>query len=248
MNTGDVAALDFSVLYREVSASLRNKHGVAWCLGAAGTNAVGMPLVRCAVADVLFDERPTLRRLEKLELKVREFTQLRAPGVYLLEDKPLPRGVTLLGTLAKPPRVSRRAATFVSYAGWSNFVIAWDASWRREHEAPRTAPKVAPKPRPRSLADVRLAPALPRLVSKRRAAAMQGMLREGVGALSAARSRRARLAALEAVVERLNAYDEAQRGFIDTAEREALLECLAELAAASGLGDVSAKLDAWREW
>ena len=56
MNAGDVAALDFSVLYREVSAPLRKKHGLAWCLGPAGTNAAGTPLVRCAVADVLFRE------------------------------------------------------------------------------------------------------------------------------------------------------------------------------------------------
>ncbi|MFO0595132.1 MAG: hypothetical protein U0228_07505 [Myxococcaceae bacterium] len=248
MNAGDVAALDFSVLYREVSAPLRKKHGLAWCLGPAGTNAAGTPLVRCAVADVLFDERPTLERVQRLELKVREFTQFRAPGVYLLKDEPLPRGVTLLGTLAKRPRVSKRAATFVTYAGWSNFVIAFEVSWRREHEAPVAAPKVAPKPRARSLADVRLAPALPKLVSKRRATAVQALLREGVRALSAAKTRKARLTALEGVVEQLNAYDEAQGGFIDTAERETLLECLEALAAVSGLGDVSAKLDAWREW
>lgn len=179
------------------------------------------------------------------------------PGIYLLQDTAFPRGVTLLGALAKRPKLTRRESTWVTYADWSNFVIAWDAAWRREQGAAeeeaaraREAAKAAAatqKRRSRGLKGVPLAPALSKLVSKRRAEAVRAMLVEAVRSL-AARSRAARLAALEALVVQLNEYDEAQRGFIDTAEREALLECLEDLAAVSGLGDVSAKLDAWREW
>ena len=259
MKAGDVVALEFSTLFREVSAPLRKKHGVAWCIGPAGSNAAGTPLVRCAVADVLFDSSPTLDQVQGVELKVRVVPPgQNQPGVYLLEDLALPRGVTLLGALARKPSVTRREATFVTFAAWSNFVIAWDAAWRREQGAAKesavqaraTAKAEAAKKKRRSggLEGVPLAPVLTRLVSKRRAAVLTTMMRDGVVALAAASSRRARLSALENLVTRLNEYDEAQGGFIDTAEREALLESLEDLAAVCGLDDVSARLDAWREW
>ncbi|MER2564112.1 MAG: hypothetical protein ABTQ32_25505 [Myxococcaceae bacterium] len=256
MKAGEVVALQFGSLWREVSAPLRKKYGVAWCVGAAGANAAGAPLIRVAVADVVFDTAPTLAQVNQLELKVKPFRS-NEPGIFLLHDTAFPRGVTLLGALAKRPKLTRRESTWVTYAGWSNFVIAWDAAWRREQGAAeeeatraREAAKAAAatqKRRSRGLKGVPLAPALSKLVSKRRAEAVRSMLVEAVRSL-AARSRAARLAALEALVVQLNEYDEAQRGFIDTAEREALLECLEDLAAVSGLGDVSAKLDAWREW
>lgn len=257
MKAGELVALEFASLWREVAAPLRKKYGVAWCVGAGGTNLRGVELVRVAMADVSFDAPPTLEQVQALDLKVK-LVRATEPGIFLLEDTALPRGVTLLGKLAKRPRLTRRESTWVTYAAWSNFVIAWDAAWRREQgaadEAAARAREVAKaeaaklKRRSRGLKGVPLAPALTKLVSKRRAEAVHALLREGVRSLAAARSRAARLTSLEDLVLQLNAYDEAQRGVIETAEREALLECLEDLAAVCGLGDVSAKLDAWREW
>lgn len=257
MKAGEVVTLQFASLWREVSAPVRKKFGLAWCVGAAGTNAAGAPLIRVAMADVVFDTAPTLAQVNQLELKVKPFRS-NEPGIYLLHDTAFPRGVTLLGALAKRPKLTRRESTWVTYAAWSNFVIAWDVVWRQEQGAAdeeaaraRAAAKAEvakQKRRSRGLKGVPLSPVLAKLVSKRRAEAVRAMLVEGVRSLAAARSKPARLAALEGLVVQLNDYDEAQRGFIDTAEREALLECLEDLAAVSGLGDVSAKLDAWREW
>lgn len=257
MKAGEVVALRFGTLWREVARPLLEKHGIAWCVGPAGTNPRGVELVRVAMADVLFDAPPTLEQVQTLDLKVK-VARGTEPAIFLIEAAALPRGVTLLGKLAKRPRLTRRESTWVTYAAWSNFVIAWDAAWRREQgaadEAAARAREAAraeaakQKRRSRGLKGVPLAPALTKLVSKRRAEAVQALLREGVRSLAAARSRAARLTTLEDLVLQLNAYDEAQRGFIDTAEREALLECLEDLAAVCGLGNVSAKLDAWRDW
>jgi transposase len=46
----------------------------------------------------------------------------------------------------------------------------------------------------------------------------------------------------------LNAYDKKHDGFIETAEREALMVCLEDIAAASGLSQVTDELNEWRDW
>lgn len=255
MKAADVFALEFTRLYRDIQPALRGKFGVAWCLGPA------LGRMRCAVGDELFDEMPSLASVKGRALRVRNLPQFDQPCVYLLEDGPLPRGVTHLGVLDEQPPVTQREAEFVTYAAWSNFVIAWDAAWRREN--PTAAPAAtATQARAKAEAAIerrragglegfarrKLAKGLTGLVSARRAEALRRILGQGITALTAAKSKVGRTRALEAVVVAINEYDAAQRGFIDTAEREVLLECLQDLAALSGLGDVTAKLDRWRDW
>jgi len=254
VKAGDVFALDCSRLYADLQPALRGKFGVVWCLGPAPEDRV-----RCAVADELFDEIPSLTSLERRTLRVRNLPQFDQPCVYLLQDGKLPRGVTYLGTLAQQPSVSKREAEFVNYAAWSNFVIAWDAAWRRENQVVTTKEVEA---RARDAAVIerrragglegyarrRLAKGLTELVSKRRAEGLRRILRVAVDELRPAKSRAARTRALEAAVLAINEYDDAQRGFIDTPVREVLLECLRDLAALADLGDLTAKLDRWRDW
>ena len=49
-------------------------------------------------------------------------------------------------------------------------------------------------------------------------------------------------------VSKLNALDEANDGFIATAEREVLLDELQAIAVAASLGDLREELDDWRDW
>lgn len=61
-------------------------------------------------------------------------------------------------------------------------------------------------------------------------------------------TKKTKLASLKAVVEHLNAYNDQQGCFIETPEREALLACLEDLVAVSGLGPLEEQLDEWRDW
>ena len=75
----------------------------------------------------------------------------------------------------KRPKLTRRESTWVTYAAWSNFVIAWDVVWRQEQGAAdeeaaraRAAAKAEvakQKRRSRGLKGVPLSPVLAKLVS-----------------------------------------------------------------------------------
>jgi hypothetical protein len=108
-------------------------------------------------------------------------------------------------------------------------------SWQREHEPPPKPTKEVRKPRPldprKLLPDWRGA----------HAKALRTLLREAI----AQKPTKPRMRKL---VEAINDYNDANGSFIDTAEREALMEALESIAASHGLGMLTKELDAWRDW
>jgi hypothetical protein len=243
---------------------LRGKHAVVWSLGAADTSrtsATTRPHSRLVIADAVFDAPPTLAQLRRQPLRPM-FCEFRArePGMYFIDDGALPRGVTLLGQLAHPPDCPEH----VCYASWSSFALIFDLQWRHLHakeQLAAAAEKTRAAASRRALAATRkrraggltgmtrrtpLA-AWTGLVPAKHARAVREMIKRTITELAAAPVKQ-RAAVLEALVERINAYNDKAGSFIDTAEREALLECLEDLAVVSKLGAITREIDAWRDW
>lgn len=268
MARGDAFALDLARLRKEIAAPLRGKYAVVWSLGAADTSrtsATTRPHSRLVISDAVFDTQPTLAQLERCTLTpmVCEYRALEL-GLYFVEDGPLPRGVTLLGQLASPPEVPE----YVCYGAWSSFALIFDLQWRHLHERDKLAAqqqkaRAATEKLAQAAARKRRAGGLEgmkrrtqvavwtKLVPAKHARAVRAMISEAIADLAKTPAKtpaKKRLAILEALVERINAYNDAAKEFIDTPEREALLECLEDLAAVSGLGSITAQLDEWRDW
>jgi hypothetical protein len=268
MVPGDVYSLDIHTLFRDAHPKLHGKHGVAWCVGPAGKDWRGVSLVRYALADVLFDAPPTLAEVRRRKLRIQtfSFSLTPAPGVYVIEEGEPPRGVVHLGKLTKLPALRPAEQSHANRASWRNFAVSCHFQWRHDHdqealpaEAHRAQAKTrgdeeAARKKRRAgglpaLARRKLVPEWTGLVSKKRADAVRKILSLAIAELrSEGATKTTKLAALETAVERINAYNDKQSCFIDTPEREALMTCLGDLAAVSGLGTIDERLDEWRDW
>jgi len=72
--------------------------------------------------------------------------------------------------------------------------------------------------------------------------------RRGTGLVSVKHARAVRAMIVVAIAELAVAPVDKAGSFIDTAERDALLECLEDLAVVGKLGSITRELDAWRDW
>lgn len=265
MARGDVFVLELSRLNKELASGLRGKFAVVWSLGVADTSrssATTRPHSRLVIADAVFATPPTLAQLTKRTLRPMfcEYLPSPVPGMYFIEDGPLPRGVTLLGTLSSPPACPH----YVCYAAWSSFALIFDLQWRHLHERDKVAAaaeKARAAAEKRALAATRKrragglagmkrrtpVAAWTGLVPAKHAKAVRALITQAITDLAAAPPKK-RLAVVKQLVERINEYHDEAGSFIDTPEREALLESLEDLAHVGGLGSIAAKLDAWRDW
>lgn len=238
MQAGDVYAIDLAKVWSKIDRTLKGKYALGWCTGPVDVSWMAQPTphVKVVLADKLFDKPPT----KIPQLRARTFIH-RVPNVYpalsCIPDEPLPRGVARLGSITKLPPVEE----YVLIGSWTGLVMDLHYSWLDEHAPP---PKPAPplKPRkPRKVDPKRLLPEWTGLVKAKHAKAVRDLLREAL----ATKPTKPRLRKL---VDAINDYNEANGSFIDTAEREALMQTLEDIAAANGLGMMTKQLDAWRDW
>jgi len=261
---GDIFVLDLQKLNKQVATGLRGKYAVVWSLGEADTSrtsATTRPHSRLVIADAIFDAPPTLHGTRRTSVVAFAASAARRePGMYFIEDGALPRGVTLLGQVADPPDCPE----YVCYAAWSSFALIFNLQWRHRHEkqkraaedqqavaaAVKRATAATRKRRAGGFAGMKrrtLLAAWTGLVPPKHARAVRDMIKLAISALASAPVKQ-RAAVLEALVERINAYNDKAGSFIDTAEREALVECLEDLAEVSKLGSIKRELDEWRDW
>ncbi len=262
-------AVDLRAVYRPAHKALHGKYVVAWCDGTtSNTDGYGRKVYRFAVGDALFDTRPTLAqvRARKPNVLVRTLDDPRgrAEVLRISEDDELDRGVTLLGELTTLPALTPKQIRQGDDGEWLHVGQAWHLHHRHEHDA-------AAMQRARDTEDAKQATAAAALREKRRAGGLAGMARRtlardltslvskaratGLRAILARAIReqlrlalpREKKKALQHTVEALNAYDEKHGNFVETPEREALMTCLEDIAAASGLGEMTEQLNEWRD-
>jgi len=77
---------------------------------------------------------------------------------------------------------------------------------------------------------------------------VRAILTDAIAEIVDAGSDATKRTAIKGAVERINAFDRTHGSFIETGEREALLECLTDIAVAAGLGELREQLDDWRDW
>ena len=270
MKKGEVYAVDLRAVYREAHKALHGKYVVAWCDGTTGSkDGYGKMAYRFGVGDVLFDAKPTLAEVRKRKLKVLVRT-LNHPkglaGVYRIsEDDDLERGVTLLGELSTLPPLTPRQKREGDDGKWFHVAQGWHLQWRhandgvamksaRDAEEANRAKAAASAQKKRragglvGLARRTLAPDLTGLISNTRATALRAILEAAIGDQLKIALPREKKKALRLAVAKLNTYDKNHGGFIETPEREALMICLEDIAAASGLGEMTEELNEWRDW
>lgn len=187
------------------------------------------PHVRVVLADTLFDAAPT--KIPTLRARTFVHRTPNVPAVSCVPDEPLPRGATLLGTIAKLPPID----DYVLFGYWAGLVRDLHYSWLDEH----TPVPAAKPPAPRKLGKV-LLPEWTGLVEARHVKAVRALLREAVTDNPTKKRMRE-------LVEAINDYND-KHSFIDTAEREALMQTLEDIAAAHGHGMMTKQLNSWRDW
>jgi len=265
MERGEAFALDLKALYPQVHAKLRGKYAVVWSMGAVDVSATHhkRPHSRVVMSDAIFDSPPTLATLRRRSVRVLTLTYWAKPepATFFIEDAPLPKGVTAIGRLTSLPKVK----PYRCYAYWSSFALHRSNQWRHDHDRKALeleAKKDAAKEQAKALAQqkARRAGGLAQmkrrtlvaewtgLVSAGRCRSVRRMLRESIGEIARVDSMARRRALLQTLVERINAYDDAQGCFIETPEREALMTCLEDIAVVGGLGAMTKQLDQWRDW
>ncbi|MBA3391289.1 MAG: hypothetical protein H0T89_01535 [Deltaproteobacteria bacterium] len=268
MKKGEVYAIDVGAVYRPAHKALHGKILLAWCYGPAGKLASGEPLYRFAVGDTLFDKKPALAEVRKRKLVVNTLTNNNPAGVaavYDAQEAPS-RGVTLLGELTSlPPLTPKQIKQQPPSGGWVGMALDYNFHWREIHDGAslkraRDAEDAKEKKKAGAATKKRRAGGLAGmarrtlladwkgLVSKKRADATRAILKAAIAELLKTKETSARTKVLEKAVLAINAYDDKQGGFIETPEREALMECLEDLASASGLGNVTEQLNDWRDW
>jgi hypothetical protein len=259
-------ALDLHALYEEVHPKIRGKYALVWRLGPVPPPKDvpdQPPHSLLAMADVLFDAPPALANLKRRKLRVQicSYHLPPMPATLFVEDGPLPRGVTSIGELATPPPPPE----YRCYGYWRTFAIYANQQWRHEHDqvaiAAETA-RVLEKQRAKDdaarrkrraggldgLARRTLVRDWDGLVRKPARLAVRKLLGDAIRTLAATRGVAAKKQVLEQLVEAINRYNDDHGSFIDTPEREALMTCLEDVAAAAGLGEMTAALDEWRDW
>src|SRR5262245_53144464 len=126
-------ALDLRALYKELHPKLRGKFALVWRLGAVKLPADRpdqSPHSRLAMADVLFDGKPTLADLKRKTLRVQTNSYRTPPetAILFVQDGPLPRGVTALGEVAAPPK----HADYRCFGYWEAFALYCHLQWRHD--------------------------------------------------------------------------------------------------------------------
>lgn len=234
MQRGDVFVVDLVKVLPEVDRALKGKYALAWCTGPVDTSWMPKPTphVKVVLADTLFDAPPT--KIPTLRARTFVHRTPNVPAVSCVPDEALPRGVTLLGTIAKLPRVE----DYVLFGYWAGLVRDLHYSWLDEH-APAPAAKPPAARKPRKLGKV-LLPEWTGLVEARHVKAVRALLREAVAT-------KLTKPAMRKLVDAINAYND-KHNFIDTPEREALMQTLEDIAAAHGLGMMTKQLNNWRDW
>lgn len=270
MKKGEVYAVDLRAVFRPAHKALHGKYVVAWCDGPTGMNdAYGKKMFRFGVGECLFDAKPTLADVRKRKPNVLVRTLNNPKGlaaVYRIPaDEDLERGVTLLGELSTLPPLTAKQKREGDDGQWYHVAQEWNFEWRHENDGAalkrardavhakqaRAAAAATKKRRAGGLVGLArrtLAPDLTGLISSARATALRAILKTAIADQLKASKPSEKKKALQLAVTRLNTYDEKHGGFIETAEREALMTCLEDIAAASGLGDMSDDLNAWRDW
>jgi len=269
MKQGEVFAIDLRAVFRQAPPALHGKHIVAWCDGTTRTkDGYGNTMYRFGVADALFDAKPSLAevRKRKLRLLAKTFQNDKGlAGVYRLPDhREVERGVALLGELSTLPALTPKQVREGDFGEWYHVALDWSCQWRHDHDH-------ASMQRERDAAKAKQAKADAAAQKKRRAGGLVGLSRrtlapELTGLISASRATglrailksaiadqlrtppRAKKQALAIAVSKLNAFNDKHGGFIETPEREALMVCLDDIAALSGLGEVTEELNDWRDW
>jgi len=232
MQAGELYAIDLAKVWPKVDRALEGKYVLAWCVGAADSSgfASPTPYMTFVVADGFVESLPK-KLPHDLTPRVLVHRSPNVTAIHSVPDEAPPKGVTLIGKLDKLPRV--HGETVFGY--WAAIVMDVHYSWQRQHESPPKPTKEVRKPKPLD----------PRKLlsgwSGVHAKALRALLREAI-------ARKPTKAGMRKLVEAINDYNDANGSFIDTAEREALMEALESIAAAHDLGMLTKQLDSWRDW
>jgi hypothetical protein len=260
MKRGNIYSLDLRRLFSAVHPKLRGKHAIAWCDGPSYGGCS-----RFLLADVLFAKPPTLADVRRKKLRALALTlDARAVAVYRISDDE-ERGLTLLGSLAGVPRLSKAQLRGAEEGEWIHVAMDFHRQWREVNDAAalararaaeeakerKTAEAAARRRRKGGLAGMArrtLIADWDGMVAKRRTSGVRAILTDAIAEIVDAGSDATKRTAIKGAVERINAFDRTHGSFIETGEREALLECLTDIAVAAGLGELREQLDDWRDW
>lgn len=260
MKRGNVYSLDLRRIFSGVHPKLRGKHAIAWCDGPSSGGGS-----RFLLADVVFTKAPTLADVRRKKLRALALTRdAHAVPVYRINDDE-ERGLTLLGSLEDMPRPPKAQLGRAAESEWIHVAMDFHWQWREVNDAAalararaaedakerKTAEAAARRRRKGGLAGIgrrTLIADWDGMVAKRRTSEVRAILEDAITGLVEAESNAAKRTAIKLAVERINAFDRKQGGFIETGEREALLDCLTDIAVAGGLGEMREQLDDWRDW
>lgn len=191
------------------------------------------------------------------------------PAMYWISE-PIRKEFVLLGTTA--PSLEEKRFDTDSYGGWLNFQFDALTQWRWDHEREKLLQDEAEEERAMSdkqdavqaaheaelksmtlekLAKYRFFPDWDDYPSAKVINAARRLMKETVAQLAdlgKPASKSKKMASIKSCVESFNALNTKYDEFIDTDIREDILVEIDRLTRASGLGEMTEQLDAWRDW